>query len=206
MIQAAQEVPEVQLIQAFSIMATMQKTITEIEIDGVVITAQNEEGYIKLLPTKLIDSFENLVPTLNELANIDDSGKLFTASFAISYLDGDVEKTKEINFNFVLTAGTDMIRRAAAKLSVLLDKAGYVALTDGKLVAEVRIPSEFASVLRKALEKMADSTDPEMNALKNKVLAVYAAQPDDFIAFAEGLTLEEIVAVLEAVEEMQKGL
>ena len=191
---------EAYMIQAFSIMATMQKTITEIEIDGVVITAQNEEGYIKLLPTKLIDSFENLVPTLNELANIDDSGKLFSASFAISYLDGDVEKTKEINFNFVLTAGTDMIRRAAAKLSALLDKAGYVALTDGKLVAEVRIPSEFASVLRKALEKMADSTDPEMNALKNKVLAVYAAQPDDFIAFAEGLTLEEIVAVLEAVD------
>ena len=191
---------EAYMIQAFSIMATMQKTITEIEIDGVVITAQNEEGYIKLLPTKLIDSFENLVPTLNELANIDDSGKLFSASFAISYLDGDIEKTKEINFNFVLTAGTDMIRRAAAKLSALLDKAGYVALTDGKLVAEVRIPSEFASVLRKALEKMADSTDPEMNALKNKVLAVYAAQPDDFIAFAEGLTLEEVVAVLEAVD------
>ena len=191
---------EAYMIQAFSIMATMQKTITEIEIDGVVVTAQNEEGYIKLLPTKLIDSFENLVPTLNELANIDDSGKLFSASFAISYLDGDVEKTKEINFNFVLTAGTDMIRRAAAKLSALLDKAGYVALTDGKLVAEVRIPSEFASVLRKALEKMADSTDPEMNALKNKVLAVYAAQPDDFIAFAEGLTLEEVVAVLEAVD------
>ena len=188
------------LIQAFSIVATIQQTITEIKIDGVAITAQNEDGYIKLLPARLVDSFENLVPTLNELANIDDSGKLFTASFAISYLDGDVEKTKEINFNFVLTAGTDLIRSAAAKLSVLLDKAGYVALADGKLVAEVRIPSEFASVLRVALEKMADSTDPAMNALKDKVLAVYNAQPNDFIAFAEGLTLEEIVAVLEAVD------
>ncbi len=188
------------LVQAFSIVASMQQTITEIKIDGVVITTQNEEGYLKLLPTRLIDSLENLVPTLNELANLDDSGKLFTASFAISYLDGEVEKTKEINFNFVLTAGTDTIRRAAAKLSALLEKIGYVGLTDGKLVAEVRIPSEFASVLRIALEKMADSTDPAMNALKDKVLAVYNAQPDDFIAFAEGLTLEEIVAVLEAVD------
>ena len=191
---------EAYLIQAFSIVATIQQTITEIEIDGVVITTQNEDGYLKLLPTKLIDSFENLVPTLNELANIDDSGKLFTASFAISYLDGEVEKTKEINFNFVLTAGTAKIRAAAAKLSALLDKVGYVGLTDGKLVADVKVPSEFASVLRIALEKMADSTDPEMNALKNKVLAAYAAQPDDFIAFAQELTIEEIVAVLEAVD------
>ena len=63
------------LVQAFSIMATMQQTITEIEIDGVVVTTQNEEGYLKLLPTRLIDALENLVPTLNELANIDDSGK-----------------------------------------------------------------------------------------------------------------------------------
>ncbi len=191
---------EAYLIKAFSIVATMQQTITEIKIDGVAITTQNEDGFLKLLPARVIDALENLVPTLNELANIDDSGKLYSASFAISYLDGEVEKTKELTFNFVLTAGTDMIRAAAAKLSALLDKAGYVALTDGKLVAELRVPSEFASVLRIALEKMADSTDPAMNALKDKVLAAYAAQPDDFIAFAQDLTLEEIVAVLEAVD------
>ena len=188
------------LIQAFSILATMQETITEIKIDGVAITSQNDDGFLKFQPAGLIDALENLVPTLNELANIDDSGKLFTASFEISYLDGEVEKTKVINFNFVLTAGTDMIRAAAAKLSVLLDKMGYVGLTDGKLVAEVNVPTEFASVLRLALEALADSTDPEMNALKDKVLAAYAAQPDDFVAFAQELTLEEIVAVLEAVD------
>ena len=188
------------LIQAFSILATMQETITEIKIDGVAITSQNDDGFLKFQPAGLIDALENLVPTLNELANIDDSGKLFTASFEISYLDGEVEKTKVINFNFVLTAGTDMIRAAAAKLSVLLDKMGYVGLTDGKLVAEVNVPTEFASVLRLALEALADSTDPEMNALKDKVLAAYAAQPDDFVAFAQDLTLEEIVAVLEAVD------
>ena len=188
------------LVQTFGIIASLQQPITEIEIDGVVVTTQNEEGYLKLLPARLIDSFENLVPTLNELANIDDSGKLFTASFAISYLDGEVEKTKEINFNFVLTAGTDLIRRAAAKLSVMLDKVGYVGLADGKLMADVTVPSEFASVLRIALEGMADSTDPEMNVLKDKVLAAFAARPDDFIAFAQDLTLEEIIAVLEAVD------
>ena len=188
------------MMDVFSIVATMQETITEIELDGVVITTQNKDGYLKLLPTRLIDALENLVPTLNELANLDDSGKLFTASFAISYLDGEIEKTKEINFNFVLTAGTDMIRRAAAKVSHLLDKVGYIGLTDGKLVADVKVPSEFASVLRMALEAMADSSDPEMNALKNKVLAAYAAQPDDFVAFAKDLTLEEIIAVLEAID------
>ena len=196
---------EAYLIQAFSILATMQETITEIKIDGVAITTQNEEGFLKFQPARLIDACENLVPTLNELANIDDSGKLFTASFEISYLDGEVEKTKVINFNFVLTAGTDMIRAAAAKLSVLLDKMGYVGLTDGKLVAEVNVPTEFASVLRLALEALADSTDPEMNALKDKVLAAYAAQPDDFVAFAQELTLEEIVAVLEAVDPVLFG-
>ena len=188
------------LVQVFSIVATMQQTITEIEIDGVVVTTQNEEGYIKLLPARLVDSFENLVPTLNELANLDDSGKLFTASFAVSYLDGEVEKTKEINFNFVLTAGIDMIRTAAAKLSYLLGKVGYVGLADGKLVADVTVPSEFASVMRLALEALADSSDPEMNALKDKVLAIYNQTPDDFIAFTQELTIEEIIAVLEAVD------
>ncbi len=189
------------MVQAFNILATMQKTITAIEIDGVVITAQNDSGYVQLLPARVIDALENLVPTLNELANLDDSGKLFNATFAISYLDEEgVEQTKRINFSFVLTAGTDMIRKAAIKLSALMDKIGYVGLAGGELVADITVPSEFASVLRLALEKMADSTDPEFNALKDKVLAIYAAQPDDFIAFAEGLTLEEVVAVLDAVD------
>ena len=188
------------MIQAFNIFATMQQTITEIKIDGVAITTQNEEGFLKLQPARLIDAFEDLVPTLTELANIDDSGKLFTASFAISYLEGEVEKTKEINFNFVLTAGTDMIRAAAAKLSALLGKIGYIDLADGKLVADITVPTEFASVLRIALEKMADSSNPAISAIKDKVLAAYNAQPDDFVAFAQELTLEEIVAVLEAVD------
>ena len=191
--------------QFFLIVAAFQYNITEIEIDGTVITTQNEEGYLKLLPDRFIDSLENLVPTLNELANLDDSGKLFEAGFSFSYRvpvdeDNEIIKKKVINFNFVLTHGTDMIRRAAAKLSALLDKVGTISLTGGKLVADVKIPSEFASVLRIALEALEDSTDPEMNALKDKILAAYTAQPDDFIAFAEGLTLEEVIAVLEAVD------
>ena len=194
------------LVQAFNILATMQKTITAIEIDGVVITEQNNSGYIQLLPARFLDALENLVPTLNELANLDDSGELFNATFAISYLDEEgVEQIKRINFSFVLTAGTDMIRKAAIKLSALMDKIGYIGLAGGELVADITIPSEFASVLRIALEKMADSSDPEFNALKDKVLAVYAAQPDDFIAFAKGLTLEEVVAVLEAIDPSTFG-
>ena len=189
------------LVKAFNILASLQKTITEIELDGVVITERNESGYIKLLPAELIDAIENLIPSLNELANLDDSGKLFEATFAFSYLNEEgVEQTKNYNFTFVLTAGTDTIRAAAAKLSVLMDKIGSVEFVGGELVADITVPSEFASVLRIALEKMADSNDPEFNALKDKVLAVYKASPDDFIAFAEGLTFEEVVAVLNAVD------
>ena len=189
------------LVKAFNILASLQKTITEIELDGVVITERNESGYIKLLPAELIDAIENLIPSLNELANLDDSGKLFEATFAFSYLDEEgVEQTKNYNFTFVLTAGIDTIRAAAAKLSVLMDKIGSVEFVGGELVADITVPSEFASVLRIALEKMADSNDSEFNALKDKVLAVYKASPDDFIAFAEGLTFEEVVAVLNAVD------
>ena len=186
------------VIPVFSIFSAVMHNITAIEIDGVVVTEQ-ENGYIKLIPGKLLDALENLVPTLTELSNIDDSGKLFTASFAISYRDGDAIKTKALNFNFVLTAGTDTIRKVASKISLLLDKVGTIGLTDGKLVADVKIPSEFASLLRVALEKMADSTDPEFNTLKDKVLAIYDQAPSDFIAFTEGLTIEEIVAVLDAI-------
>ena len=189
------------LVKAFNILSTMQKTITAIEIDGVVVTAQNNSGYIKLVPAELIDALENLLPKLDELANIDDSGKLFDATFAFSYLDKDgEEQTKRYNLSFVLTAGTATIRAAAAKLSALLNKIGTVGLVDGELVADITVPSEFARVLRIALEKMADSTDPEFNALKDKVLAACQATPDDFIAFAEGLTLEEVVAVLDAID------
>ena len=189
------------LVKAFNILASLQKTITEIEIDGVVITEQNGSGYIKFLPAKVIDAIENLVPTLDELASIDDSGKLFEAGFAFSYLDEEgVEHTKRYNFSFVLTAGIDTIRAAAAKLSALVDKIGSVEFVNGELVADITIPSEFASVLRIALEKMADSNDPEFNALKDKILAICQATPDDFIAFAEGLTLEEVVAVLDAID------
>ena len=189
------------LVKAFNILASLQKTITEIELDGVVITEQNESGYIKLLPAKLINAIENLVPTLDELANLDDSGKLLEAGFAFSYLDEEGEEhTKRYNFTFVLTTGIDTIRAAAAKLSALMDKIGSVELVNGELVADITVPSEFASVLRLALEKMADSNDPEFNALKDKVLAACNAKPDDFIAFAEGLTFEEVVAVLNAVD------
>ena len=190
------------LVKAFGILTTAQKNITEIKIDGVAITVQ-EDGYIKLVPSRVIDALENLVPSLGELANLDDSGKLLGATLEFSYYadeTGDVINTKVINFNFVLTAGTGMIRRAAAKLAAVLDKVGYVDLVGGELVAEITIPSEFATVLRKALEKLADSSDPKMNAIKDKVLNAYNANPDDFIAFAQGLTFEEVMAVLDAID------
>ena len=190
------------LVKAFGILTTAQKNITEIKINGVAITVQ-EDGYIKLVPSRVIDALENLVPSLGELANLDDSGKLLGATLEFSYYadeTGDVINTKVINFNFVLTAGTGMIRRAAAKLAAVLDKVGYVDLVGGELVAEITIPSEFATVLRKALEKLADSSDPKMNAIKDKVLNAYNANPDDFIAFAQGLTFEEVMAVLDAID------
>ena len=189
------------LVKLFNIYGSLSSTITEIKVDGATITTRNEDfGMTKLNPAGLLDAITNLVPTLTELANIDEDGKLFSASFEISYLDGNVEKTKVINFTFVLESGAELVRAAAAKLSVLVNKIGTVGLSNGQLVANINIPSEFASVLRIALEKMADSQDPAMNTLKDKVLAVYTAYPDDFIAFAEGLTLEEVVAVLDAVD------
>ena len=192
---------ETYLVKAFSIYGSLSSTITEIKINGAAITTRNEDyGVTKLSPAGVLDAITNLVPTLTELANIDDSGKLFSASLEISYLDGKVEKTKVITFSFVLESGVDLVRSAAAKLSALVGKIGTVGISNGQLVANINIPSEFASVLRIALEKMADSTDPAMNALKDKVLGVYTAYPEDFIAFAEGLTLEEVVAVLEAVD------
>ena len=195
------------IVQAFGIYGSLSDTITEIKINGAAITTRIDtgvRGMTKLNPAGLLDGLTNLVPTLTELANIDESGKLFGATLEISYYASAAEdaeiKTKVINFNFVLESGVDLVRRAAAKLSVLISKIGTFGLSNGQLVANINIPSEFASVLRIALEKMADSADPAMNTLKDKILGVYAAYPDDFIAFAEGLTLEEIVAVLDAVD------
>ena len=182
-----------------NLVAAIEQNVTAIAVDGVVITEKNGE-YLSFDAGELLKAVESLIPTLNELQNIGDDGVVFDASFAISYLDGDVEKTKEINLSVVLTGGVEYIRAAAAKLSALIDKIGDFGIVDGKLVVDVTIPSEFATVLRMTLEKMADSSDPEFNALKDKILAAYEATPDDFIAFAEGLTVEEIVAVLEAVD------
>ena len=193
------------LIRVFGIYNSIATTVTEIKLNGAVVASPNKStDVLQLNAAGLLDALENLVPSLNELANIGDDGKIFGVSFAFSYYESEADDaeilTKEINVDFVLESGVDLIRRAAAKLALLIDKIGYIGIDDGKLVADINVPTEFATVLRVALEKMADSSNPAVNAIKDKVLAVYTQQPDDFIAFAEGLTLEEIVAVLEAVD------
>ena len=193
------------LIRVFGIYNSIATTVTEIKLNGAVVASPNKStDVLQLNVVGLLDALENLIPSVHELANIDESGKIFGVSLAISYYESEADDaeilTKEINVNFVLESGVDLIRSVAAKLAFLLDKIGYIGIDDGKLVADINVPAEFATVLRVALEKMADSSNPTVNAIKDKVLAVYAKQPDDFIAFAEGLTLEEIVAVLDAVD------
>ena len=196
---------EAYLLRAIGIYNTIATTVTEIKINGEAITVQNPKNdALQLNPEMLFAALENMLPSLKELANIDNSGKLFSTSLAISYYESDADDaeivTKEITFNFVLDSGVELIRSTAAKLSYVLDKFGYIGLADGKLIANINVPTEFASVLRLALEKMGNSNNATVNAVKDKILAVYSQTPDDFIAFAEGVTMEEIITVLEAID------
>ena len=196
---------EAYLLRVIGIYNTIATTITEIKINGDAITVQNPNNdAIQLNPQKLFAALENMLPSLKELENIDDSGKLFETSFAISYYESEADDaeivTKEITFKFVLASGVDLIRKTAAKLSYVLDKFGYIGLADGKLIVDANIPTEFASVLRLALEKMGDSNNATVNAVKDKILVAYSQTPDDFIAFVEGVTMEEIITVLEAID------
>ena len=193
------------LLRIVGIYNTIATTVTEIKINGDAITVVNPStDAVQLNPQKLLEALENMLPSLKELANIDDSGKLFSTSFAISYYESEAWDaeivTKEITLNFALASGADLIRKTAAKLSYVLDKIGYIGLAEGKLIVDVNIPSEFASVLRVALNELGDSESALADSIKDKVLAIYTQNPDDFIAFAEGLTMEEIMAVLEAVD------
>ena len=196
---------EAYLLRLIGIYNTIATTVTEIKINGDAITVQNANtDAIQLSPQKLFEALENMLPSIKELANIDESGKLFSTSIAISYYESDAADaeivTKEITFNFALASGADLIRNTAAKISYMLDKFGYIGLAEGKLVVDVNIPDEVASVLRYALNDLGDSNSALADSLKDKILAIYTQNPDDFVAFAKGLTMDEIIAVLEAVD------
>ena len=185
-----------------SLLNAVETNVQEIKINDTALT-EKDGDLLYFNPAAVLEVLENLLPTLDDLSKLGDDGVLMSTSFSITYQSeatDDVAKTKVYTVKFAVTEGIGTIRAAASKLQTLINKVGTIALEDGILVVDVKIPDEFASVVRVALEKLGNASDPAWNTLKDKILAIYESSPSDAVAFFEKLTIEDIVAVLDAVD------
>lgn len=181
----------------------LEKHIYEISIEGVVIT-QKDGNLLFIDPALLADTvLDELLPELDDLVNLGDDGRVFSAELSVTYSSEATnyeKKTKVITLNAELESGVDRVRNAAARAKVLLERFLVYDINDGLLTLDLRLPGQFATVLRVALEKLSTSGDPALEALKDEILDLYDANVNDVSAFLGALTLEQVVALLNMID------
>ncbi len=184
-------------------MGVLEKNIYEIKINDTVITEKN--GTLLFIDTAvLVDTvLDELLPEIDDIVNMEDDGLVFSASLSITYASEDtdgVKKTKNIGIDAVLASGVERVRAAATRAKNLMERFLVYEFNDGILTLDLRLPGKFATALRIALEALSTKGDPELEALKNEILDLYDASINDVSAFIDALTLEQVVALLNAID------
>ena len=194
--------PEKYISALTSTLGVLEKNISEIKVNDVVIT--KKDGNLLFIDTaSLFVLLEDFVPQVEDIANIGDDGKVFSVSLAIKYKSdntNNVEKTKEITVNAVLASGVEQVRKAAQKLQSILDKYFVYDFKDGILSLDLRIPGKFATAMKLALEKLETTGDSDLQALKDELLTIFNMNVSDAGAFVNNFTLAQIVDLLELVD------
>lgn len=195
--------PDVYVSTLTYAMGVLEKNIHEISLDGVVLT--EKDGTLLFIdPSLAVDTvLDEVLPELDDLVNMGDDGVVFTTSISVTYASEDTDwakKTRLITVNAVLESGVDRVRAAATRIKTLLEKFLIHDFNDGILSLDLRLPSQFATALRVALEKLSAAGDPALEDLKNEILDLYDANVNDVSAFLGSLTLEQIVALLNLVD------
>ncbi|MBQ9785630.1 MAG: hypothetical protein IJW29_09960 [Clostridia bacterium] len=181
----------------------ISRNVQAIKINGVTVTDKPFSDVLQFNSEKLLACVQAAVPTLNDLANLDDEGTLLSLSFAITYASdatGGVSKTKEIGVSFCVAEGADIIRSVAAKTEKLLGKFLTYSYNNGDVAINVKIPDEFATVIAYALNTLGDSADPELVALKDELLGLYDANLSDLANFVDNVTFGQIITILEKID------
>ncbi len=185
-----------------AVLGVLEKNISEITINDIAVT--KKDGNLLFINTaNLAAVLEEILPELEDIAAMGDDGKVFSLNASVTYRSEQTENaemTKALTVNVLLDGGVEQIRSAAAKLKAILDRFVTYDFKDGILHADFTLPSKFATVIKVALEKMETSDDAELQALKDRILELYDANANDVTAFIDGLTLEQIVALFNAVD------
>lgn len=184
-------------------LGVLEKNIHEIVLDGTVIT-EKDGDLLFIDPSLLVDTvLDELLPELDDLVNMGDDGRVFTASLSVTYSSADTEnvkKTKIITVNAVLESGVERVRAAATRAKTLLERFLIHDINDGLLTVDLRLPEKFATALRVALERLSTEGDPALEELRDEILDLYDANVNDVSAFLRGLTLEQVTALLKLVD------
>jgi len=185
-----------------SALSVLENNVNEIKINGIVI-ADKSEGLFLINTANLFTLMEDFFPELEDLANMGDDGKAFSASVEIKYSSdntNNVEKTKVINVGFVLESGADLVRTAAQKLKAVLDKFVTYDFKDGIFSVDFRVPSQFATAVKLALQGLETTGDSDLQDLKDTLLEIFDTNVSDIDALVDGFTLDQIVSLLELVD------
>ncbi len=195
--------PEAYLAWMSELINILSRNIVAIEINGVVVTEKPFSDVLRFNSEKLLAAVQAAIPTLHDLATIDDEGTLLSFSIGLSYSSeatGGVVKTKKVGVSFCLAEGVDTIRKVASKIESLLGKFLTYSYNNGDFAINVKIPDEFATVIAYALNTLGADADPELVKLKDDLLGLYDANLSDLANFVENVTFGQIITILEKVD------
>ncbi len=195
--------PEAYLAWVSELLNILSRNVLEIKINGVAVTEKPFSDVLVFNSEKLLACVQAAIPTLNDLANIDDEGTLLSLGFAITYAseatDG-VAKTKEIGVSFCVAEGAAQIRKIASAIEKLLGKFLTYSYNNGDFAVNVKIPDEFASVIAYALNTLGADADPELIKLKDDLLGLYDANLSDMANFVGNVTFGQIITILDKID------
>ncbi len=188
------------LIKAYGkIMGNVDKLV----VDGSVVAIEDGEGFLQIDAAALVKAIAKLVPTLEEFVALDNNNQaIISTAWELTYkVDKATDpnqpvKTKTIVIEVNLDGNIDRLKESAGKLSKLLKQyINEFSFENGVLTLDANVPSAVTKLYAKALEL--DTLDDE---LKCKLLNVANMDGDELVAFTQELTLEEIAAIMKAVE------
>ncbi len=181
----------------------VRKNVDQITLGGYVIAEEDDLAFLTINATNLIRAFKELIPTLENLRDLETNGTLLKTDFSFTYQSeatGDLPKTKKFNVTVQLDGGVEAVKKVRLAAEKLLAQAkkfvSDFSYENGKLTLGVVIPSQFADAFAKLLEKL-DEVNP---ALKDQILALHDKNATDMVEFVNQLTVGEIRQILEMVD------
>ena len=182
--------------------------IDQITVDGMLVAGENDvTAMLEIYPTNLAKAVLKMIPTLNDIANIQNN-VVFSTTVGLTYTadenaatNAGKTKTKNITFELVLEGNLEPVKAAAAKLQAFLATYIDFDVTDngdiylGVDLPTVSTPAVFTEIFNKVLdtEKLSEDT-------KLKLLNLVNVDGKDVVGYMDTITFEDLITILEAVE------